>query len=113
LGVSKPLHTNKELKEIIDKNHQEFDFDGKHYKTMYEGEQLQRKIELELRKAKDEQIMARASNIDDAQKAQKRINALTKKYNELLKASGLRSQIERARVSGYHKIKVYKSLQSN
>lgn len=113
LGVSKPLHTNKELKEIIDRNHQEFDFDGKHYKTMYEGEQLQRKIELELRKAKDEQIMARASNIDDAQKAQKRINALTKKYNELLKASGLRSQIERARVSGYHKIKVYNTLQSN
>lgn len=113
LGVSKPLHTNEELKEIIDKNHQEFDFDGKHYKTMYEGEQLQRKIELELRKAKDEQIMARASNIDDAQKAQKRINALTKKYNELLKASGLQSQIYRARVSGYHKIKVYNSLQSN
>lgn len=105
LGVSKPLRTDEQLQQIIERNEKGFDYEDKHY-TMYEGEQLQRKIELELRKAKDTQIMARTSNIDEAQMAQARINKLSKKYSELLKASGLQSKIERARVPGYHKISV-------
>lgn len=106
LGVNKPLHTNEELQAIIDRNNKGFDFDGKHY-TMYEGQQLQRKIETEIRKAKDLQITARATDDDIlTNKAQSKINALTKKYNELNNASGLKSQIQRASVSGYHKIKV-------
>lgn len=108
LGVSKPAYTNEELKAIIDKNEKGFDFDGKHY-TMYEGEQLQRKTELELRKAKDEQIMARASDMrDKAELSQIKINKLTQKYKELLEKSKLPSKIERARVPGYHYIKVAK-----
>lgn len=106
LGINKPLHTNEELQEIINRNEKGFDFDGKHY-TMYEGQQLQRKLETEIRKAKDLQITARATNDDILiNKAQSRINALTKKYNELNNASGLKSQIQRASVSGYHKVKV-------
>lgn len=106
LGINKPLHTNEELQAIIDRNNKGFDFDGKHY-TMYEGQQLQRKLETEIRKAKDLQITARATDDDILlNKSQSRINALTKKYNELNNASGLKSQIQRASVSGYHKVKV-------
>lgn len=105
LGISKPRYTNEELDNIVKEANRKFTFDGKEY-TKYEGTQLQRKLELELRKAKDNQIGNREADTDKAMKAQKRINMLTKKYNDLLKASGLKSKIERARVSGYHKISV-------
>ena len=109
LGVSEPAYTNEELQAIIDKNNKSFDFDGKHYDTLYEGTQLQRKLELELRKAKDVQIMNKASDIDKAERAQKRINMLTKKYNELCKKTGLPTKLERARVPGYKKIAISKA----
>ena len=106
LGVDKPLHSNEELQAIIDKNEKGFDLDGKHY-TLYEGQQLQRKIETEIRKYKDLQISAKATGDDVLlNESQSKINALTQKYNELNKASGLPSQIQRASVSGYHKVKV-------
>lgn len=108
LGVNKPQYSNEELQKIIDDNNKGFDFDGKHY-TMYEGTQLQRKLETEIRKAKDEQIMGRAS---DNQKliyeSQQRISQLTQKYKELSEASGLPTATDRMRVSGYHKVKVKK-----
>lgn len=104
LGVSEQEYTNEQLQEIIDKNNEGFDFEGKHY-TNYEGLQLQRKIELELRKAKDNQILGRASgNKELISKSQERITMLTSKYHELNKASGLPSAIDRARVSGYKRI---------
>ena len=106
LGISKPEKTEKELQQARQKNENGFEFEGKHY-TMYEGEQLQRKIELELRKAKDVQIGERASGIsENIINAQLKINKLTNKYNKLLKASGLPSQIQRARVAGYRKVSV-------
>ena len=106
LGVSEPEYSNEQLKEIIDNNEEGFDFEGKHYSN-YEGTQLQRQIETEIRKAKDEQITARAADIpEDISNAQKRITMLTNKYRQLLKASGLPSQLDRARVSGYRRTKV-------
>jgi len=107
LGVSEPLYSDEELKKIRDDNNKGFEFEGKHY-TNYEGTQLQRRLELELRKAKDTQILARASGDefkDLAQESQARINRLTGKYKDLLNASGLKSQMKRASVSGYRKIK--------
>lgn len=116
LGVSKPAYTKEELQEIINKNEKGFDFDGKHY-TLYDGSQLQRKIELELRKQKDTQIMAKASyetaKLDEKQKyidlineSQSKITKLTKKYRDLNEVSGLKSQLDRARVVEYHRINI-------
>jgi hypothetical protein len=108
LGVSNPSYSNEELQKIIDDNEKGFKYEGKHY-SLYEGEQLMRKLETELRKAKDTQIMARASGINDDTKeeildAQQRITQLTTKYREVLKASGLPSQLDRARTPGYKRI---------
>lgn len=108
LGVSKPLYSNEKLKEIIDRNEKGFEYEGKHF-NMYEGTQLQRQIELEIRKAKDEQIMGREAGImENVDKAQQRIKALTKKYKEVLEASKLPSRLERARVSGYKRVAIKK-----
>ena len=74
---------------------------------MYDGEQLLRKIELKIRKNKDIQIMGKESNnIELIDKSQKQITLLTKKYRDILKSSGLKSKIQRAKVSGYHRVKV-------
>jgi hypothetical protein len=108
LGVSKPEYSEEELQKIIDDNNKGFEYEGNHY-SLYEGEQLLRKIELELRKSKDMQIMGRASgNKQIVEEAQTRITQLTHKYRDVLKASGLKSKIERARVQNYHRVNVDK-----
>lgn len=108
LGVSKPNYNEEQLKKILDDNNKGFELDGEHY-TNYEGTQLLRKIELELRKSKDMQIMGRASgNKQIVEEAQTRITQLTNKYRDVLKASGLKSKLERARVQNYHRVNVDK-----
>ena len=106
LGVSKPEYTDKQLKEIQEKNEQGFDFEGKHY-TNYQGTQLQRRIETEIRKAKDTQILARASGDTELiEQSQNKIRLLTSKYNDLCKESGLQPKKIRMQVAGYKRIKV-------
>lgn len=115
LGVSEPQYSNEELQEIIDKNNKGFELDGKHY-TNYQGTQLQRQLETEIRKQKDAQILARASGNDRLiYESQERITQLTNKYRELSKTSGLPTSMERMRVSGYQKVSTTygKSIQRN
>lgn len=111
LGVSEPEYSNEELQQIIDDNHKGFKLDGKQY-TNYEGTQLQRRLETEIRKQKDLQILGRTSGNEKlANESQLKINLLTKKYKELSKASGLPTYTERMRVSGYRPIKVENIVQ--
>lgn len=108
LGVSKPQYSQKQLDEMNNKNRQGFDFEGKHY-TNYEGTQLQRKIETEVRRQKDMQIGAVAINDKKTvSQTQKRITQLTRKYKELADASGLPTKMERMRVIGYRRKDVSK-----
>lgn len=106
LGVSDPEYTDSQLAKIIRKNNDGFEFEDKHY-TNYEGTQLQRRIETEIRKQKDLQIIGRAS---DNQKlileSQTKITQLTNKYKQLVNASDLPSRKDRMRVSGYRRVKV-------
>ena len=105
LGVSKPEYTDKQLKEIQENNLKGFEFEGKHYSN-YEGTQLQRRIETEIRKAKDTQILARASEDSElVQESQAKISLLTKKYDKLCKESGLQPKKIRMQVAGYHRVK--------
>lgn len=104
IGVTKPEYTEEELQNIIDENEKGFEYENKHY-SLYDGEQLLRKVELELRRSKDTQILARSSNnVELVGEMQSRITQLTDKYRDILKASGLKSKFERARVSGYKRV---------
>lgn len=106
LGVQSPEYSQEQLNKINAKNEEGFEYEGKHY-TNYQGEQVQRKLELEIRKAKDNQIMAKASGSQKLlQKSQARINALTERYNEFSKVSGLGRKADNLRVSGYRKVKI-------
>ena len=105
IGVTNPDYSEKELKEIQERNDKGFEFEGKHY-TMYDGTQLQRRIETEIRKAKDTQILARASGDKELiDESQTKITHLTNKYNDLCKISGLEPQKKRMSVSGFRRVK--------
>lgn len=109
LGVNKPQYTDKQLEEDKKKNKEGFDFEGKHYSN-YEGEQLQRLIEREIRKQKDIQILAKSSGDKELTlQAQTKITQLTTKYKQLCNVSGLPNQLKtRASVVGYKRINVAK-----
>ena len=101
LGVSKPNYTKEEIQADKEKNIKGCEIDGKHY-TLYEASQLQRRLETEIRRNKDKQIIGVASgNKEIVQEAQRRITQLTNKYREVSKISGLPTKLERARVIGY------------
>lgn len=104
LGASEPEYTDKQLKDIINKNNEGFEFEGKHY-TNYEGTQIQRNLERMIREQKDTQILAKASgNNELIGDSQTKITQLTHKYNELSKISGLSTKKQRMRVSGYKRV---------
>lgn len=105
LGVSKPQYSNKQLQEIIDNKNKTFEFDGKTY-NMYEGTQLQRRIESTIRQEKDTQILARASEDNElVLQSQTRITQLTTKYKRLCSVSGLPNKLStRASVQNYRRI---------
>ena len=118
LGVNKPQYSDEELQQIINDNNKGFELDGEHF-TNYQGTQLQRKLETEIRKQKDIQIMAKASynnakpeeqpKIRQAiEESQKKISQLNKKYKELSVVIGLPTKLDRMRVSGYKRINVKK-----
>jgi len=106
LGVSKPQYSDKELQDIKERNEKGFMFEGKRL-TMYEGTQLQRKLETEIRKQKDIQMLGKASGNDLLiGDAQFKITQLTNRYKELSKTSGLQTQMERLRVVGYKRKRI-------
>ena len=108
LGVNKPQYSNEQLQKIIDNNNKGFKYKGKKY-TMYEGEQLQRKLEVKIRNAKDKQIAGKVSNNEQLMyESQAEINKLTKEYKELTKASGLSYKVNRLRVNNYKRVAIKK-----
>jgi hypothetical protein len=103
LGISKPLYTEAQLQEDKRRNEEGFELDGKHY-TNYQGTQLQRKLETEIRKQKDDYIIAKAGNNKELMsESQSKLKILANKYNKLNKASGLKPKLNRLRVQGYKK----------
>lgn len=97
IGVSKPRYTQEELDKIIASNNKGFEFEGKHY-TNYAGTQLQHRIETEIRKAHETNIMAKASKQQELiDKSQNRMDNLVHKYYQLSKASKLPTKLQRIR----------------
>ena len=109
LGVSKPQYSDKQLKEIINNANKKTTFDGKEY-TQYELTQLQRRIESDIREAKDTQILARASEDNElVLQSQTRITQLTTKYRQLCSVSGLPNKLStRGSVQGFKKANIKK-----
>ena len=104
LGVNRPNYTKKQLMEDRKRNEKGFDYEGKHY-TNYEGTQIQRKLETEIRRQKDRQIIARSSgDKTEIANAQQKISQLTSKYNDFSQKAGLDTYKNRLSVVGYKRV---------
>lgn len=101
LGVTRRMYTDEQLESWQQKNEKGCVIDGKHY-TTYEATQLMRNLETEIRKQKDTAVLAKASGDDILRReCQSNINELTKKYNSVAEATGLRKQMQKTRVEGF------------
>lgn len=106
LGVNQPEYTNKQLRQMEQDSRAIVEYENKKY-TKYKATQVQRKLETEIRKQKDRQIIAKASgDKEEIAKAQEKITQLTHKYNDFSKKVGLQTYKERLTVSGYRRTKV-------
>ena len=105
LGVTRRMYTDEQLKNWKQENQKGCVIDGKEY-TNYQATQLMRNIETEKRRQKDTAILAKESGDDVLRReCQSNITQLTKKYNEIAEAAGLRKQMQRTRVEGFKPMK--------
>lgn len=100
-----PNYSDEQLQGILNANNRGYTLpNGKHL-TLYECTQYQRKMETNIRKAKDGQIAAReAGNMKLAQKYQAKIDKYTKEYKEFSKACGISAKLQKTTVKGYKKL---------
>lgn len=107
LGVNLPSYNKKQLEQYKKESLEKVNYEGKTY-TKYEATQVQRKLETAIRKQKDLQIMAKAS--DNKQligQSQQKISQLTTEYNKFSSFAGLDTYKNRLSVNGYHRLKSY------
>lgn len=106
IGKAPPTYSDEQLQQILDENEKGVDVDGKHY-TKYQAQQMQRKMETRIRKAKDEQVaLNEAGDIDGAIKAQEKVTRYTQEYKDFSDEAGLSMKLDKIRVEGYKKIKI-------
>ena len=97
LGVDNPRYTKEELQEIIDRNEKGFTYDGEHY-TMYEGTQMQRKMETQIRKIGDEIAINEGYGDEERVAFLKGVRqACINEYHRFNNISGLKPYYERLR----------------
>ena len=98
LGISKPQYNKKQLEEIKERNNKGFRFEGKQY-TMYEGTQLQRRLETAIRRVREEKIIPKEiGDTKEINRLNSREKILRNKYDLLCTKSGLKRNLERMRV---------------
>ena len=97
LGVSKPVYSASELREINKRSNAKVSYGGKTY-TRYEASQRQRQFETAIRYAKDERdACVAAGDKLGATQARKKSAALTAEYKRFSEAVGLTKRMERTR----------------
>lgn len=97
LGVSKPVYSDSELREINKRSNAKVSYGGKTY-TRYEASQKQRQLETAIRYAKDERdACVAAGDKLGATQARKKSAALTAEYKRFSEQAGLTIRLERTR----------------
>ena len=97
LGVSKPVYSASELREINKRSNDKVEYKGKTY-TRYEASQRQRQLETAIRYAKDERdACVAAGDKLGATQARKKSAMLTAEYKRFSEAAGLTKRMERTR----------------
>lgn len=95
LGVSKPVYSDKELRDYNNRSNEKVSYKGKEY-TRYEASQIQRKYETVIRQARLEQQAAKdATDTEEANRQKTRVTLLMSDYKRFSKSVGLTARAER------------------
>lgn len=94
IGVSSPAYTKKQLRELRKESTRKIEYEGKTY-TAYEATQVQRKLETEIRRQKENKLIG---NEKITKEANAKIRALTAKYKDFSEKAGLPIRTNRLRV---------------
>ena len=101
LGVNSPQYTPEELEKFRADNEKGITYQGRHY-TSYQATQMQRKIERTMRTQKRRILVDEAAGDNDKLLTdQIKLRRLSEEYKRFSKAVGLRTQPERAQVTGF------------
>lgn len=92
LGVSTPQHSRSELERMRRENEKGVDYEGRHFATVYDATQYQRRIERAIRAQKRRQW------VEDTKERRSKLNILETEYIRFCKAVGLRTERERLNV---------------
>lgn len=103
LGVHKPQYTPEQLEKMRQENEKGVEYEGKHY-TLYKAKQRQRKLERAIRDRKHRILIDEAAG-DQERLAidQTKLTRLNDEYARFTRAAKLRSQRERAQITGFGK----------
>ena len=102
IGVFPPNYTQEQLDKILEENEKGLVYEDKHY-TGYQCTQLQRKYELEIRRAKDGYIAAEKLGDDKLKEEYHgRVNSLMTEYQNFNEKSGLNFKYSNIYVNGYN-----------
>lgn len=104
LGVNQPEYSKDYIRKMRQQSKEKIEYDGKKY-TPYEATQVQRKLETEIRRQKDRQIISRSSgDKQEIANAQQKISQLTNKYKDFSNKAGLDVYKNRLSVAGYKRV---------
>lgn len=113
LGVNAPQYTRSELARLREDNEKGADYDGRHFNTVYEATQYQRRIERAIRTQKRRVMVADSqSDTERRQQSEIRLNALQGEYKRFCKTTGLRTEDERLFVSGFSRDRAIRTKKS-
>lgn len=113
LGVSRPQYSDAELEQMRTENETGVTCGGKHY-TGYEATQMQRKLERSQRCQKRRILTDEATgDSEKLQTDQIKLQRLRQEYARFSKATGLRTQNERAQVAGFGRKEAAKKVVAN
>lgn len=105
IGHAPQNYTDEQLQEILKENEKGVTVDGKKY-TKYQAQQMQRKMETKIRKAKEEQMaMKQAGDMEEVKKAQGKVAKYLHEYENFSNKAGLRMKYDKIKVEGYKKVK--------
>ena len=112
LGISQPAYSEKELKDMLDYSNERIQLPNGREVSRYEASQLMRKLETNIRYAKDSVIAGQASGDDIlVQKGKAKIKKNKEQYKAIADAASLQPRPNRMSVSGYGRTKANKKVQ--
>lgn len=114
LGISQPAYSNEELKDMLDYSNERIQLPNGKEVSRYEASQLMRKLETNIRYAKDSFIAGKASGDDVIiNSAKAKIKRNKELYSNIANKSGLQERPERmgtVNISGIKKVSIAKNV---